>query len=477
MIIFLLSFFILLTLYIFISKKNTHLKFLYPGLLTFFIFMILPIFFTIYISSTNLKTGHLLTLENAKTILLEEKILGVDKSSYHFVLSKEENQKYHIFITGDKKNFSKSFILNAPDQKVLLAESTKPNMPQETLRPFQVFEIKNKLKKLRFILPSGKALKYHRSNLLLNLGPRYTEIKLANNIIALRDNTDSTLYKANFQTGFFEHESKNLIPGFYVNIGLTNFSSLLTNQSIFSSFIQVFTWTLIWSMTSVFLTFSLGMFLAVFLNEKNFVFKKIYRILLIIPYSIPFFISILVFKGMLNKDFGIINEILRSIGVSPLSWLETPLMAKISCLLVNLWLGFPYMFLITTGILQSIPESIYEAAKIDGASKWITFKKLTLPLLMSAIGPLLIGSFAFNMNNFVGIYLLTGGGPPVVGGPLGVGTTDILISYTYRLAFEGGSGQDFGLASSIAIFIFIIIAILTLVNFKLSKARFSGASS
>ena len=127
------------------------------------------------------------------------------------------------------------------------------------------------------------------------------------------------------------------------------------------------------------------------------------------------------------------------------------------------------MFLIVTGILQSIPESLYEAAKLDGAGRIATFKNITLPLIMSAVGPLLVGSFAFNLNNFVGIYLLTGGGPPIPGASTAVGETDILISYTYRLAFEGGQGQDFGLASSIALFIFLIVSILTLINFKLSR--------
>ena len=170
----------------------------------------------------------------------------------------------------------------------------------------------------------------------------------------------------------------------------------------------------------------------------------------------------------MNKDFGAINLLLVEMGFDKIPWLETPFWAKISCLVVNLWLGFPYMFLVVTGILQSIPASLYEAAKLDGAGKIATFRHITLPLIMSAVGPLLVGSFAFNLNNFVGIYLLTGGGPPIPGVTTAVGETDILISYTYRLAFEGGQGQDFGLASSIALFIFLIVSILTLINFKLS---------
>jgi ABC-type sugar transport system permease subunit len=205
------------------------------------------------------------------------------------------------------------------------------------------------------------------------------------------------------------------------------------------------------------------------MNDKRLVAQKFYRVLLIIPYSIPFFISVLIFKGLLNKDFGPINNCLKILGFAALPWLESAPLAKISCLLVNLWLGFPYMFLIITGILQSLPVSIYEAARLDGATSLQQFKLLTLPLIFKAIVPLLIGSFAFNLNNFVGIYLLTGGGPPISGATTPVGETDILISYTYRLAFEGSSGQNFGLASAVCFFIFIFIGFLTFFNYRLSQ--------
>ena len=221
-------------------------------------------------------------------------------------------------------------------------------------------------------------------------------------------------------------------------------------------------------MISVLLAFGLGIFLAILVNDGNLRFRPLYRVLLIIPYSIPFFISVLIFRGLFNKDFGMINNLLEMIKISPVPWLDDPLWAKISVLLVNLWLGFPYMFLVTTGILQSIPQSVYEAASIDGAGRWAKFRHITLPMVMSAVAPLLVGSFAFNLNNFVGIYLLTGGLPPMKGAMTPVGETDILISYTFRLAFEGGDGQDFGLASSISVFIFLIIAAITLLNFKYS---------
>jgi ABC-type sugar transport system permease subunit len=139
---------------------------------------------------------------------------------------------------------------------------------------------------------------------------------------------------------------------------------------------------------------------------------------------------------------------------------------KMSVLLVNLWLGFPYMFLITTGALQAIPDDVKEAAFVDGASGWQAFRRITLPLLLVAVGPLLIASFAFNFNNFNIIYLLTGGGPPIAGTPTPAGHTDILISYSYRLAFEGGRGQDFGFAAAIATVIFFLVAVFSYIGFR-----------
>ena len=136
---------------------------------------------------------------------------------------------------------------------------------------------------------------------------------------------------------------------------------------------------------------------------------------------------------------------------------------------VNLWLGFPYMFLICTGALQAIPNELQEAAKVDGAAPPQIFRRVTFPLLMVTVAPLLIASFAFNFNNFNIIYLLTGGDPPIAGAQTPAGHTDILISYTYRLALEGGSGSDFGFAAAIASLIFIMVATVSAISFRRTR--------
>ena len=155
-------------------------------------------------------------------------------------------------------------------------------------------------------------------------------------------------------------------------------------------------------------------------------------------------------------------------------WFQSPLYARLAVIIVNLWLGFPYFYLICSGALQAIPAELSEAAAIDGASSGQIFRKITLPLLLQVVSPLLVASFAFNFNNFNIIYLLTGGGPSnTLGGDV-AGSTDILISYTYKIAFGAGT-QNLGLASAISVVIFFIIASISLYGIRRSKVLDSFA--
>jgi ABC-type sugar transport system permease subunit len=155
-------------------------------------------------------------------------------------------------------------------------------------------------------------------------------------------------------------------------------------------------------------------------------------------------------------------------GVAP-PWFSDPTWAKIAILTVNLWLGFPYFMLICSGALQAIPQDIYHAAEVDGANVFQRFRRITLPLLLVAVGPLLVASFVYNFNNFNIIYLFIQGGPPIAGAATRAGHTDILISYVYNLAFAGGRGADYGLASTVTIIIFFIVAAITLLQFRFTN--------
>ncbi|MFM8190715.1 MAG: ABC transporter permease subunit, partial [Candidatus Nanopelagicus sp.] len=209
--------------------------------------------------------------------------------------------------------------------------------------------------------------------------------------------------------------------------------------------------------------FSLGLLVAMAMN-KPIKGRRIYRSIFILPYAIPSIMSILVWGGMFNTEFGAINALLGT----EIAWFQNATFARVAVILVNLWLGFPYFYLITSGAMQAIPGELSEAAAIDGASPRQVFTKITLPLLLKIVTPLLIASFAFNFNNFNLIFLLTGGGPRnELDGQI-AGATDILISYTYKIAF-GTNVQDLGLASAISVIIFIIIASISLYGVRKSK--------
>ncbi len=268
-----------------------------------------------------------------------------------------------------------------------------------------------------------------------------------------------------------ENGNQVFLIGYTAWVGLENFLRIFTDKRISGPFMNIFVWTIMWSLFSVLLSFLIGLVFALALNNERLRGRNVYRTLLIIPWAVPYFISVLTWKnGILNETYGILNKIiLPFLGLDPVKWFNDQYWAKLACIIVNTWLTFPYMMTISLGALQSIPDELYEVAAIDGAGKWQNFRHITFPLLLTVAAPLLISSFAFTFNNFTLIYLLNSGGPPMVGATTPAGHTDILISYVYKLAFEG-RGQEFGFASAISVIIFVLVGGISLLNFKISGA-------
>jgi maltose/maltodextrin transport system permease protein len=212
----------------------------------------------------------------------------------------------------------------------------------------------------------------------------------------------------------------------------------------------------------------LGLLLAVLLNWESLRGRGVYRLMLFLPYAVPSFISILIFKGLFNQNLGEINLILNGLfGIKP-QWFADPVLAKVMLLLVNTWLGFPYMMVVCMGLIKAISADLYEASAVAGAGPLTNFFQITAPLIIKPLTPLLISAFAFNFNNFVLIALLTGGRPDFLDITVPAGTTDILVSYTMRIAF-GDSGQQFGLASAISTVIFFFVAAVTLLQMRFTR--------
>jgi arabinogalactan oligomer/maltooligosaccharide transport system permease protein len=271
------------------------------------------------------------------------------------------------------------------------------------------------------------------------------------------------------QGNFVCEDGDVLSPGWVTVVGFSNYSEILTNRAIRRPFLGVFAWNLVFAAGSVVLTFALGLGLALTMQHERLGGRTFYRSIFILPYAIPAVLIILIWKGLLDTQFGQVNDMLGMVGLGPVPWLTDPNWAKVAVLLVNLWLGFPYMYLICTGALQAIPTDLIEAARVDGAGPVRVFRAITFPLLMVSLAPLLIGSFAFNFNNFVIIYLLTTGGPPILDAAVPVGATDILITFTYDLAVASGVGNRYALGAAITVFIFFFVMVISSIGFRYTK--------
>jgi arabinogalactan oligomer/maltooligosaccharide transport system permease protein len=276
--------------------------------------------------------------------------------------------------------------------------------------------------------------------------------------------SDGRVFRDNGK-GAFTAGAQELEPGWKTGVGFGNFSRIIHNPLVRGPFLQIFVWTFAFAVLVVFLSFSVGLLLAIVLNKSGMRFQRFYRSMVLIPWAMPGFLSLLVWQGLLNDDFGVVNRLFHV----NIPWLFDANWAKVSVIFVSFWLTVPYFFLISMGALQSIPSELNEAAHVDGGGPIAIFRRVTLPLVLIVTAPLLIASFAFNFNNFNNIYLLTGGGPTQPNQPI-AGSTDILISYTYKLAIATGKGSDFALASAVSIIIFIIVATISAVSFSRTKA-------
>lgn len=272
---------------------------------------------------------------------------------------------------------------------------------------------------------------------------------------------------------FTSYDQQHLPPGtLFTWVGFDNFASLFNfvdSATKATTFIELTKWTLIWAVVATFTNYILGMVVALMINKKGIKFKALWRTLFVIAIAVPQFVSLLLMNQMLQTN-GAINIVLSYFngGVNPeIQFLNSStLMARMTVIIVNLWVGIPYTILSMSGILMNIPEDLYESARIDGAGPVKTFTKITLPYMIFVTTPQLITQFVGNINNFNVIYLLTGGGPSTEQF-YQAGRTDILVTWLFNLTM---GSQDYGLAAAIGILVFIVCATLSLLIYNNSKS-------
>ena len=461
-----------LSLYVYASAKTLAWRYLFPGVMAMLVFVAFPLIYTIQIGFTNYSANNLLSEERARDYLLDQADVN-ESRAYAFSVHADGNDVRLVLAPQGEGALRERYVSpplslqkasTSPVVMLLLKEDMALGQAY-TLR--QTIAHRDALMALRLELPNKSTLLYASLHEFAVFEPLWQ----AQQGGGLKRLVDGALYQPNRDTGFFEDaKGDRLQPGFKVGVGFANYARLFGDADMRGPFGSIFVWTVAFAGLTVLFATAIGMTLAVLLNWEALNYRTLYRTLLFLPYAVPGFISILVFKGLFNQNFGEINAILDAVfGIKP-AWFADPLLAKIMILIVNVWLGYPFIMVLCTGLIKSVPADLYEASAIAGAGPLTNFWRITAPLIVKPLTPLLISSFAFNFNNFVLISLLTDGRPDYLNTKLPAGTTDILVSYTYRIAFTD-AGANFGLAAAISTVIFLLIAMLSLVNLKLTQSK------
>ena len=461
--------------FVYLSESAGTFRYLFPGFLGFGLFVIFPIAYMVFLSFTKYSSQNLLDFDRCVGLFRQETV-PAGKVSYKYKLYAQDDGQYILYLE-DEKDPTKRFASDPFE----LTPGVEPKVQQESVklralalidevngRPLETGQITREkllvpMRGRQFALPDDTLVGMAG---LMKFASR-ERVWTVNQDGSLTNKKDGRVIKPDFTQGFFVNDKGEKVGvGFRTFSGVDNYIRIFSDPRIQGPFLRIFLWTVAFSGFSVILTFAVGILLAVVLERKDLEFRKGYRTLLILPYAVPAILSILIFKGLFNQEFGAVNAFLKAIfGFAP-EWETNPWGARAMILIVNVWLGYPYMMLICTGMLQSIPSAIYEASSIDGSNPITDFFELTLPLVISPMIPILISSFAFNFNNFNLIYLLSSGGPKMVGGGI-AGETDLLVNYTFNIAFRD-SGTNYGLASAIATVLFFIVGFLAWINLRMT---------
>ncbi|OJU38889.1 MAG: maltose ABC transporter permease [Microbacterium sp. 69-10] len=457
--------------WIYFSRRHVPAKYLTPGVIFLILFQVFTLLYTGYIGFTNYGTGHNGSKDQAVASLMRSAQERVADSPTYGVTVVEKLGALGLLVTDPEDGDVWVGTDEQPLQKVQGAGMDGDRAVSvdgwTSLSFADVISRSDEVEKLSIPFsddpndgtirtPDGRS------------GYRYVStLEYDTAAGTMTDTKTGTVYRDTGVGAFTAENGEQLLPGWQITVGFDNFLRAVTDASIRGPLISVTIWTFVFALISVASTFFLGLLLALVFNNTRMRFRNGYRILLILPYAFPAFLSALVWAGMMNESFGFLNQVF--FGGASIPWLTDPTLAKVSVLIVNLWLGFPYMFLVCMGALQGIPSDVNEAAEMDGANPWQIFRSIKLPLLLVTVAPLLISSFAFNFNNFNLIYMLTNGGPRFDDVSIPVGHTDILISMVYKVAFTGQT-RDYGLASAFTILIFIVVAAISIISFRKPKA-------
>lgn len=449
---------------VYLKKTFTPYRWLFVGIVFVFVFTIYPIISTVLISFSNMSGGHLITKEQAITRLENKNFVPEGASEYEWVSYRNKKDDY-LFVFKDDKNV---FYQGAPGEELKIVDYSADSLPPvigqyKKLTTVDIVSIISQIGLYGFSY-GDKTIQVESLRSANELQRKYSYDSKSDTVL---DHEFNVVYKP--VTGTFTSDSgEKLIPGFKVSIGLTNYSRFIKNPGYTKPTGSMIIWNISFAFFSVILSFSLGLLIALVFDKLPG--RGIIRTLLIIPYPIPVLVSITVWKGLLNESMGLITTVLQNLfGTAPHFFTDKN-WARFALIMINVYLSYPYFYILASGAIRSIPGDILEAAEIDGASNFIKLKAIILPLILKILAPLLIASFSFNFNNFTLIWGFNAGNPAMANTIVPMGYTDLLISFVYRLGFSTANAANYGFAAAITVLLFFLVAAMVLIQIKSTKA-------
>lgn len=456
---------------VYFTKRALPLKYLLPGLAFLLVFQVFIFGYTAYIAFTNYGAGHVGSQEQAVQAALAQGERVVEGSPTYPLSVVERDGKLGFAIVDDGE--IKAGSADQPLETVgdAAGSGAPKDVPGWTIVPRNQLigdqAMQQQVIDLRVPVSADPNDGSLRTRDATSASVYLSTLTWDAEAQTVTDTATGTVYRATSGGNFVADDGTALPTGWTVNVGFDNFARLFTDPAMFQPLAMVTIWTFVWAFLSVAIPFALGLLFAIIFNDERIKGRKLLRTLFILPYAFPAFMSALLFRGMFNSEFGVINQVF--FGGASIDWLGDPWLARLAVLFVNVWLTYPYYFLVCTGAIQALPADALEAASTDGAGRTRQLRSIILPLVLVATAPLLISSFAFSFNNFTIIYMFNNGGPAIPGAPYALGATDILISAIWDISGVSGGKADYGLASALSILVFIVVGVISAIAFRQTK--------
>lgn len=462
---------VLFMLLVYLRPRFSPIRWLGIAFVFVMLFTIFPILYTFYLSVTNMGAGHLMSKPQAIERLEAQQYLPEEGATYSWTAYQSPRGDYALWLMPEEG----PGLLARPGVALQAAtpgeagvgELDEDGIPTQ-LEGYQRLERKSLLAILDKLgaIEFGQApdtVRIRSMNEAAALAPLYVYDE-AHDVVVNQETGE--IYEP-IEGTFTSKAGEELIPGYIVPVGERQFVGFLGNKGFREPLLKMFGWNVMFAFLTVFVSFAVGLVVTLLFDDLPG--RQIIRALLIIPWPIPVLVSVLIWRSMLHPDVGFVAPILESLFGSSPEWFQNAFWTRFALVMVNVWLSYPYFYVITAGALRSIPEEIYDAAVIDGADFWSQFYYVTSPLLLRILTPLLIASFTFNFNNFNVIYIFNFGLPAMAGTIVPMGQTDILISFVYRLAFLASNTTNYGLAAAITTLLFAFVSIMVLIQVRVTN--------